>query len=89
MPLGLLGSGDRAEIVCIQGGGRRGHGHGMGHGGFCPGEESRMEQMGIRVGKKVHVLNNEGRGLLLIKVDESRIAMSRGMAMKILVERRG
>ncbi len=43
--------------------------------------------MGIRKGKSVEMLNNEGRGPLLLKVDESRIAVGRGMAMKILVRR--
>lgn len=43
--------------------------------------------MGIRIGKSIEMLTNEGRGPLLLKVDESRIAVGRGMAMKILVRR--
>jgi ferrous iron transport protein A len=34
----------------------------------------------------VEMLNNEGRGPILLKVDESRIAIGRGMAMKIMVK---
>jgi Fe2+ transport system protein FeoA len=36
----------------------------------------------------VQVLNNHrGQRVLLVKVDDSRIALNRGMAMKILVRR--
>ena len=37
----------------------------------------------------IEMLNNEGRGPLLLKVEESRIAIGRGMAMKIMVRRIG
>lgn len=47
----------------------------------------RLEDMGLRVGKSVEILNNRG-GPVLVRVDESRIAIARGMAMKILVRRR-
>ncbi len=72
VPLGLLRLGDKAEVVEL-----------------IPGKHpcARMEDMGLRAGKTVEMLNNEGRGALLIKVDESRLAMGRGMAMKILVRR--
>jgi ferrous iron transport protein A len=73
VPLGLLQLGDRAEVVEIISGKHP-----------C----ARIEDMGFRVGKTVEMLNNEGRGPLLIKVDESRLALGRGMAMKILVRRK-
>jgi ferrous iron transport protein A len=47
----------------------------------------RVEDLGLRTGKTVEMLNNEGRGALLIKVDETRIAIGRGMAMKVMVRR--
>ena len=77
-PLGLLNRGEQAEIVEIKG--QQG----------CAPEGSRnqlchMEDLGLRVGKMVEMLNNEGRGPILLKVDESRIAIARGMAMKIMV----
>jgi ferrous iron transport protein A len=72
VPLGLLRLGDRAEVVEINSGKHP-----------C----ARIEDMGFRVGKTVEMLNNEGRGPLLIKVDESRLALGRGMAMKIIVRR--
>jgi len=46
----------------------------------------RLEDMGLRVGKYVEMLNN-GSGPVLLRVDEARIAIARGMAMKILVRR--
>ena len=49
---------------------------------------SRLEEMGLRVGKTVEILNNHrAHGVLLVKVDDSRIALNRGMAMKIMVRR--
>ena len=48
--------------------------------------EVRVEDMGLRVGKTVEILNNGG-GPVLVKVDESRIAVARGIAMKIMVRR--
>ncbi len=77
-PLGLLSSGERAEVLEIK-------------MGLCnEGRDRRacyLEDMGIRPGNYVEVLNNEGKGPLLVKVDQSRIAIGRGMAMKILVRR--
>ncbi|WP_242337704.1 MULTISPECIES: FeoA family protein [Anaeromyxobacter] len=71
MPLGLLGDGESAEIVAVATAAR----------GGC---ESRAEEMGLRIGKRVVMLSN-GAGPVLVKVDESRIAVDRGVAMKIKV----
>ncbi|NJC88013.1 MAG: ferrous iron transport protein A [Desulfuromonas sp.] len=86
MPLALLSPGEYAEIVhvnvnveekkaCC---------------GQCDGErhkgENRIEEMGFRAGKVVEMLSR-GAGPLLLRIDESRIAISRGMAMKIMVRR--
>lgn len=76
-PLGLLSTGERAEIVRL----RNSEAHGP-DGKDCG---CRMEDMGLRVGKTVEVLANGGHGPVLVKVDESRIALGRGMAMKIMV----
>jgi ferrous iron transport protein A len=85
LPLGLLTSGEQAEIMEIR------------ERKECQpcewskdkhrSEQYRIGDMGIRIGKSVEMLTNEGRGPLLLKVDESRIAVGRGMAMKILVRR--
>ena len=72
-PLGLLTAGELAEIVSIR---------------EKPQAQSdcRVEEMGLRIGKTVEMLTN-GSGPILLRVDESRIAMGRGMAMKIMVRR--
>ncbi len=74
-PLGLLTVGETGEIVAI------------GRGDGCRGKgDWRAEDMGLRVGKRVEMLSNGG-GPVLVKVDESRIAVARSMAMKITVRR--
>lgn len=90
-PLGLLANGERAEVVSgipvLE------HCNGL-RCGPCQakgreGSAVRLEDMGIRPGKEVEMLNNGGGGALLVKVDDSRIAVGRGMAMKIMVRRQG
>lgn len=83
MPLGLLGPGEHGEIVevrlhkgCSDSNCREDRGK----------SDVRIEDMGLRVGKLVEMLTNGG-GPILVKVDESRIAIARGMAMKIMVRR--
>jgi len=86
MPLALLSPGESGEIVrvnvppakdkpcCGQCGGERHK------------SDNRIEEMGLRTGKVVEMLAN-GTGPLLLRVDESRIAISRGMAMQISIRR--
>lgn len=70
-PLGLLCAGEEGEIVGV--------------GGAAGGTTaSRAEELGLRPGRRVRVLSN-GSGPVLVKVDESRIALDRGVAMKINV----
>jgi ferrous iron transport protein A len=86
-PLGLLNSGEKAEIMEIRGQ-RCYHLCHCDQSG-CRNKPYRVEDMGIRVGKSVQMLSNGGRGPLLLMVDESRIAVGRSMAMKIMVRRQG
>ena len=73
VPLGLLGEGEGGEIVSYR--------------SFDPQRgDGRAEDMGLRVGTRVQVLRN-GSGPLLVKVDESRIALDRGIAMRIGVRK--
>ncbi len=51
--------------------------------GFSAG---RMADMGLHVGKKIQLLQKGKQGPLLIKVDESRIAVGQKMAENILVK---
>ncbi len=80
MPLGLLSPGEQGEIAQIR--------IPATPAGGCAREkgEGRLEDMGLRIGKTVQMLTNGG-GPVLLKVDESRIAIDRGMAMKIMVRR--
>ena len=45
---------------------------------------TRAEEMGLRVGKQVEMLKNDGN-LLLLLVDDARIAIDRRMARSIKV----
>ncbi len=83
IPLGLLSPGEQGEIISIR--------LPMApSAGQCCTErvkcDCRVEDMGLRIGKFVEMLNNGGSGPLLMKVDESRIAVDRGRAMKIMVK---
>lgn len=103
IPLGLLSPGESGEIAEIRMGATRSAGHcctghrqGHAHAGHASGghrccedkerSEVRVEDLGLRIGKTVEILNNGG-GPVLVKVDESRIAVARGIAMKIMVRR--
>jgi ferrous iron transport protein A len=75
MQLGLLAEGEQGEIVAIRETRKGDRGCGC---------DFRLEDMGLRVGKTVEMLNNGG-GPILLKVDDTRIAIARGMAMKIMI----
>lgn len=87
MPLDLLTPGERAEILEIRhcggcGGGCHSHGH---HHHHKKNTATRAEEMGLRVGKQIEMLKNDGN-LLLVLVDEARIALDRRMARSITVK---
>lgn len=79
-PLGLISAGETVEIVDITM--RKGK-------SLCKDKNvsCHTQDMGLRVGKVVEILNNEGSGPLLLKVDDSRIAIGRGIAMRIIARR--
>lgn len=95
MSLELLTPGERGEITEVRhcggcGGGCHGHGHShdheQNHGHHKKkATATRAEEMGLRVGKMVEVLKNDGN-LLLLLVDEARIAIDRRMARSINVK---
>lgn len=98
MTLGLLSPGEKCEIVEVRhcggcegdshsGEQKYGHKHNHGHTQNTHNKTAtRAEELGLRVGKWVEMLNNDGN-LLLLLVDEARIAIDRRMAMKIMVRR--
>lgn len=85
MPLELMSPGERGEIMEVR--------HCGGCGGGCHSHGSskhkptatRAEEMGLRIGKIIKVLKNDGN-LLLLLVDETRIAIDRRMARGINVK---
>lgn len=88
LPLGLLTTGEKGEVMDIISKTRScDHNVSRGSKGRNP-EHCRLEDMGLRTGKTVEILNNEGMGPLLLKMDDARIALGRKMAMKIMVRRK-
>ncbi len=77
LPLGLLCEGEAAMVMQEGDSMRKDR----------PDILCRIEEMGFRAGKTVEMLSNEGRGPLLIRVDNARVAMARSLAMKVMVRR--
>jgi ferrous iron transport protein A len=82
MPLALLSAGQSGEIIAIR----------APKVPSCTGENARcdcrVEDLGLRVGSTVEMLNNAS-GPVLLKVGEARIAIDRGLAMKIMIKEVG
>jgi ferrous iron transport protein A len=77
LPLGLLSEGE-AAMVLQESSNRMNNRADI----LC-----RIEEMGFRAGKTVEMLNNEGKGPLLIRIDNARVAIARSLAMKVMVRR--
>jgi len=61
-------------------------GHGAEKKDCWGGGIHRLECMGLRVGKTVEMLRNDGHGPILILADQSRLAIGRGIARRITVK---
>lgn len=48
--------------------------------------KNRLAAMGLTEGAHIAVLQNTGRGPMLVKVRDTRLALGRGEAIKVLVE---
>lgn len=83
LPLSLLREGETGEIVdpAVR--------HKNENGLIGRGCREHLENMGFRSGKSVEMIANKGCGPLILRLDEARIALGRGMAMKIYVRRIG
>ncbi|MBN1664306.1 MAG: ferrous iron transport protein A [Deltaproteobacteria bacterium] len=98
-PLAFMKEGETAEIVGepLMRRLRHHHGHCCGNVGPSAAYDARchrggpghdhLNDMGLRPGKRVQMIANSGTGPLILLVDESRIALGRGVAMKIYVRR--
>lgn len=72
IPLSELDTGKVAIVKQVEGG---------------RGFQRRMASLGIRAGKTVRKITSEPlRGPIVVEVDGARVAIGRGMAMKVLVE---
>ena len=71
VPLDQLRAGNRGTVRALNGGAT-----------FA----SRLAGLGLSLGSELGVLQNRGHGPVLVLVRDTRIALGRGEAMKILVE---
>ena len=73
VPLGSLLPGERGRIIAV---------------GMSMGRQHHFRRMGLREGKIVTVIATQpARGPFVLDVEGSQIAIGRGMAMHILVEK--
>jgi ferrous iron transport protein A len=68
----MLSIGEEAELVDVRGG---------------RGIRRRLAALGLNPGMKVSVVQNNMRGRVVLGVMDSRIALGRGMAQRILVSK--
>ena len=73
VPLNALGTGEHGVVVEMNGG---------------RGMLGRMTALGFTPGAEVTVVQNFGRGPLIARVRDARIALGRGEAMRLYVRRR-
>ena len=71
MPLIMLPEGAQATVIEVHGG-----------RGLC----RRLAEMGFNVGDRVRMIKNHRPGPVIVEVKDSRVALGRGVAMKIIVE---
>jgi len=71
MPLGMVRPGEMVEVVAIQGG------HEV---------HRRLTDLGLTPGTRVRVVQGDGAGpMILAFKDDARLAVGRGVALKIIV----
>lgn len=70
MPLTMVKAGKRVRLTRVNGG---------------RGIQARLAAMGLVPGVEIEVVNNNRRGPIIVAVRESRLAIGRGMAHKIIV----
>ncbi len=95
-PLGLLCKGEVCEIVNLRHNrftaGVKGEFGFAGRHRVCGRlghHEKRLAEMGLSHGQVVEVIENNPAMPMLLRVQDSRIAIDRGMAMQIMVRRVG
>lgn len=71
IPLIMLPEGAEATVFQIHGG-----------RGLC----KRLTELGFNVGEKVKMIKNHRPGPVVVEIKDSRMALGRGVTMKIMVE---
>jgi ferrous iron transport protein A len=71
LPLGMLPEGAMAKIVEIHGG-----------RGLC----RRLAELGFSIGGTIRLVKSHSPGPVVVEVRDSRVAIGRGVAMKVMVE---
>ena len=71
MPLAMVSPGEEVRLVAIRGGQRL---------------RKRLADLGLNVGMTVRVMQRDGHGPLILAVKDSRLALGRGMAQRIMIE---
>ncbi|MCW4049104.1 MAG: ferrous iron transport protein A [Candidatus Bathyarchaeota archaeon] len=71
MPLIMLSEGAKATVIEVHGG-----------RSLC----RRLAEMGFNVGDRVLMIKNHRPGPVMVEVKDSRVALGRGVTMKIIVE---
>lgn len=86
----MLSQGEKGEVVEILGPPHDRHKRYEHHRPHPPRQRRHhrafLEKTGIRPGKIIEMISNYGVGPIIIKIDEAKIAIGRGMATKILVK---
>ncbi len=70
-PLPTVAPGQRVQVMAIAAGQRATH---------------RLQAMGLVPGADIQVIQSQGNGALIIAVGDSRLAVERGIAHKVLVQ---
>ena len=71
MPLSMVEPNKEVRLVSIRGGGRM---------------KRRLADLGLNIGMTMKVVRQNGQGPMIIAVKESRLAIGKGMASRIIVE---
>lgn len=77
VPLGSLGAGEIGVVHEVRGR------HGLARGRH--GLVSRLSSLGFTPGARVSMVQNFGRGPIIVMVRDTRIALGRGEAQKVIV----
>jgi Fe2+ transport system protein FeoA len=71
MPLAMVSPGEEVRLCAI-------------HGGRCM--RKRLADLGLNLGMTIRVVQRDRHGPLILAVKDSRLALGRGMAHRIIVE---